>query len=309
MIGRLLTLSSMTPLIAQTDFSTYEQQVPGSDYKIKMIPIQSGSFVMGSPSNQTGREADEGNTTEVSVSAFWIGAYEITFGQYEAYCEQTKKGNPDAITGPSTPYEDPSHGMGKYGFPASSMTHFAALNFCKWLYLKTGTFYRLPTEAEWEYACRAGSTTSYPFGKKRKHLSQYAWFEKNSDGKYQKVGQLKSNAWGLYDMLGNVAEWTIDQYVPDYYEQIKGKKQDPIILPTKLHPRSVRGGSYLDDAVALRSANRIESDIEWKKRDPQIPKSFWWNTDSPFVGFRIVRPKKQLTKREVKAFFERHLNE
>src|SRR5258708_1686617 len=116
--------------------------------------------------------------------------------------------------------------MGKTGgFPANSMIQYAALMYCKWLYKKTGVFYRLPTEAEWEYACRAGAPTAYPFsdgqgedrrkGGARTQLSRYAWWKDNSQEKYHAVKQLAPNAWGLYDMLGNVAEWTVDQYYED----------------------------------------------------------------------------------------------
>ena len=109
---------------------------------------------------------------------------------------------------------------------------------------------------------------------------------------------------GIRNMTGNVAEWTLDQYQADAYAAISDQAIDPWRQPTALHPRTVRGGSYQDDAEELRSSNRIESDLQWKKRDPQIPKSFWWNTDSPFVGFRIVRPMKEPSKEEQKAFWD-----
>ncbi len=100
----------------------------------------------------------------------------------------------------------------------------------------------------------------------------------------------KPNAWGLYDMHGNVAEWTLDQYAADAYSLLPDSAHAPWAEPTRLHPRTVRGGAYDDDPDALRCAARLRSNLNWKKRDPQIPKSYWWNTDSPFVGFRLVRP-------------------
>ena len=125
-----------------------------------------------------------------------------------------------------------SLGMGtSKGLPVGNVTQYAASQFCKWLSAKTGHFYRLPTEAEWEYSARAGSSTAYYFGDDPKMIEQYAWSFENSEDSYHPVGQKKPNAWGLYDMHGNVAEWTLDQY----------------------------------------------------------PKSKWWNTDAPYVGFRIVR--------------------
>jgi formylglycine-generating enzyme required for sulfatase activity len=186
-----------------------------------------------------------------------------------------------------------SFGMGKDGFPAISMTQHAANKYCQWLSAKTGQFYRLPTEAEWEYACRAGTTTTYFFGNDAAQLKEYAWFEANSDFKYQKVGKKKPNPWGLFDMHGNVAEWCLDQYAPDYYQQFKDKvAENPWNKSTKPYPQVVRGGSWDDTPEALRSAGRRFSGKEWKAQDPQLPKSIWYVTDAQFLGLRVIRPLK-----------------
>jgi formylglycine-generating enzyme required for sulfatase activity len=150
----------------------------------------------------------------------------------------------------------------------------------------------LPTEAEWEYACRAGTTTAYSFGNDPVLLTNYACYGKNSDFKYQKIGQKRPNPWGLYDMHGNVAEWCLDQYDPGYYQQIVGAVAlDPWNKATKPYPHVVRGGSWNDDDPSeLRSAARRGSDASWKAQDPQLPKSIWYHTDAQFLGFRIVRP-------------------
>ena len=156
-----------------------------------------------------------------------------------------------------------------------------------------GEFYRLPTEAEWEYACRAGSTTAYSFGDDAAKLAEYAWYGKNSDWKYQKVGRKKPNAWGLLDMHGNVLEWTLDGYDPNCYQQLLAGNpvESPWIKATKPYPHSARGGSWDDDDPAvLRSAARRGSERAWKMQDPQLPKSVWYHSDAPFVGFRIIRP-------------------
>jgi formylglycine-generating enzyme required for sulfatase activity len=199
--------------------------------------------------------------------------------------------------------------MGNQGFPAAGMTQWAALQYAKWLSDKTGLFYRLPSEAEWEYACRAGSSTAYPFGDLPSDLGEYAWHYGNSDEVFQQVGLKLPNAWGLYDMHGNVAEWMLDQYQADLLVSLSDSSHGPWSQPTSLHPRTVRGGAYDDDPDALRCAARLRSNMNWKRRDPQIPKSYWWNTDSPFVGFRLVRPVNPPSAEEQQEFWRLVLGE
>jgi formylglycine-generating enzyme required for sulfatase activity len=197
----------------------------------------------------------------------------------------------DAVSGATTPYVEMSFGMGTDGFPAISMTQLAAKKFCQWLSAITGNFYRLPTEAEWEYACRAGSEEAYSFGDDPKELNKYAWFKDNSSNKYHKVGQKLPNNWGLYDMHGNVSEWTLDAYnTTTYLKASQSISKNPVVKPIKLYPRVVRGGSWKNSYYRLRSASRQASSKQWKKQDPQIPRSKWWHTDAQFVGFRVVRP-------------------
>ena len=294
-------------LHAQDKPEGYDLIIPHSDQTISMVGIPGGQLMLGDAKSKA---PDELPRKEVNISPFLMSALEITHDIFMVYRDpQTDldaDGNPrvDGVTRPSAPYEDPVFGMGKFGFPAAGMTQLGALQFCRWLSEKTEEFYRLPTEAEWEYACKAGEQDApYFFGKKKKELAQYAWYEKNSEGRFHKVGQLKANPWGLYDILGNVAEWTLDHYHADAYKKIEGGSSDPWMKPEALHPRTVKGGNYRSEASDLRSANRIESTLDWKKRDPQIPKSFWWNTDSPFVGFRIVKPANQPSKEEQNAFW------
>jgi formylglycine-generating enzyme required for sulfatase activity len=149
----------------------------------------------------------------------------------------------------------------------------------------------LPTEAEWEYACRAGTTTAYSFGDDPAELDDYAWFEENTDEGYRKVGKKKPNPWGLHDMHGNVAEWVLDQYTESGYGDTDAQPiVDPLVVPKTLYPRVVRGGGWDQSADALRSAARQGSDEEWIQQDPQVPVSIWYLTDALHVGFRVVRP-------------------
>ena len=292
-------------------FEAYSEKVPGTKFDIKMVPIPAGSFLMGSTDADAQKKPDETPARNVKVAAFWMSTYEVTHDIFDAFFrdEATSVGSEvDAVTRPTPQYIDLSWGMGKTGgYPVNSMSQDAALMFCRWLYKKTGVFYRLPSEAEWEYACRAGSATIYPFGNNAKELDKYAWYKGNSKNKYQKVGQKLPNAWGLYDMLGNVAEWTLDQYDEKYFEKIADNSNATVVGPGKRYPRSVRGGSYLDGPEKLRSADREHSEPSWNKRDPQIPRSRWWLTDAMFVGFRIIRPLQQPTAEEANAFFDKYL--
>jgi len=302
----VLALFTSSVVFGQAKPADYTQEIEKTDLKIPMVGIPGGTFKLGQHKTKL---PDEMPRKEVEISPFLMSSIEIThdlfmvFRDPEIDLDSEGKPRTDGITRPSAPYEDPVFGMGKFGYPAAGMTQFSALQFCKWLSEKTGTFYRLPTEAEWEYACKAGSDAPYFFGKKKKELAKYAWYEKNSEGSFHKVGELQPNPWGLYDILGNVAEWTLDQYHADAYMKIKEGEKDPWIKPTDLHPRSVRGGHFKNEAIDMRSAKRTESTLAWKKRDPQIPKSFWWNTDSPFVGFRIVSPADQPSADEQNAFW------
>ena len=189
----------------------------------------------------------------------------------------------DAISRPTKPYVEMSFGMGINGFPAISMTQHAANKYAQWLSAKTGHFYRLPTEAEWEYACRAGQT-------EQPAVDEIAWHAGNSSEKYQLVGKKKPNAFGLYDMLGNVAEWTLDQYDPKAFEKpLPAEGYVPSKTP---YPHVSKGGGWSDDVSRLRCAARLGSDPSWKMQDPQLPKSIWYLTDAQFQGFRLVRPLK-----------------
>ncbi len=240
------------------------------DVSFEMLPIPGGSFLMGSPASEKGRGADEGPQHPVQVKPFWMGKFEARWDEYDLFWskrpggppprpDMSKKPDPksDALTSPTPPYDDPTFGYGREGHAALAITHHAAMEYCRWLSKKTGKQYRLPTEAEWEWACRAGTSTAYSFGDDPKQLGDYAWYEENSDEKAHKVGQKKPNPWGLYDMYGNVAEWCIDRYRKDFYATLPQDKLSliPFNPPTEdRYPNVARGGSWIDPPEKCRSA-------------------------------------------------------
>ena len=302
-----------------TDMKPYTNVIPGTAVPYVMLPIPGGEFEMGSPDSEAGRKPDEGPQHKVKIEPFWMEQCEVTWSEYELFMYNDEERRmrstlptdaaadkiADAVTHPSKPYVEMSFGMGKEGYPAISMTHHAANKYCQWLSAKTGQFYRLPTEAEWEYACRAGTTTAYFFGNDPGKLGDYAWFEQNSDFKYQKVGKKKPNPWGLYDVYGNVLEWVLDQYDPDYYKQCasQGVVEEPWNKATRPYPHSARGGSWDDEAVKCRSAARRGSERAWKMTDPQLPKSIWYLSDAQWIGFRIIRPLKVPPPEELQKYW------
>ena len=292
----------------------YKQAIPGADVAFEMVPIKGGEFVMGSPESEPGRNEDEGPQHKVRVEPFWIGKHEVTWDEYDIWSfnldiqrRQFTGEEPtpldeqaDAVTRPTKPYTDMTFNMGHDGFPAISMTQMAAKMYCEWLSAKTGHYYRLPTEAEWEYACRAGTTTPYSFGDPAT-IDEYAWYFDNSEEGYSKVGLKKPNPWGLYDMHGNVAEWVLDQYDPGFYAKVAKQGElvlNPLAVGAERYPHVVRGGSWKGDPETLRSAARVFSHPDWKMQDPQIPQSVWYFTDAQDVGFRIVRPLTEPSEEE-----------
>jgi len=306
----------------EAEMKSYTEEIEHTDATIELVPIRGGQFDMGSPEDEEGRQPEEGPVHSVQVDPFWMAKYEITWDIYEVWMfdldiqrRKLDKMEPNGrdvaadeytLSQPTEPYTDMTFGMGKGGYPAICMTQFGARIFCRWLTQKTGRYYRLPTEAEWEYACRAGTKTAYSFGDSIDDLEDYGWCYDNSDEAYHKVGQKKPNPWGLYDMHGNVAEWVLDQFTTEGYGRYEGKKAvNPLAIPTKLYPRVVRGGSWDQDPEELRSAARAGSTEDWKAQDPQIPKSIWYHTDAIHVGFRIVRPLVVPSEEEIKEKWDK----
>lgn len=293
----------------EADMLPYVDRILGTKVTFRMQPIPGGKFRMGSAKGEPKRKADEGPTREVEIAPFWMGVHEVTWDEYEAFMLKRDKSRvvaarrapqeawADAVSRPTPPYVPMDFNMGVEGYPAISMTQFAAKQYTKWLTMKTGRFHRLASEAEWEYACRAGTTTAYSFGADAEKLDAHAWHYENSKDTYHPVGKKLPNAWGLYDMHGNVAEWVLDGHEPytpgkpTAAEVAEGvAANNPIHWPTTEYPRVVRGGSWEDDPEALRSAARRGSKDSWKMMDPQLPKSIWYLTNAQTIGLRVVRP-------------------
>jgi len=319
----ILVESSQAAVVSE--MKPYRELIEHTEAKLDMLPIPGGSFLMGSPDSEPDRKSDEGPQREISVDPFWMSKFEMTWDVYDVWAadldlfiRRQTNAAPNKrdtladvyqVSQPTKPYMDMSFGMGKRGYPCVCMTQHAARVFCKWLTAKTGRYYRLPTEAEWEYACRAGTETAYSFGDDASELEDYAWFADNCDEeKYAKVGKKKPNPFGLYDMHGNVAEWVLDQYDPTGYPGLSGAtKLNPLAIPRTLYPRTVRGGGFNQDAKALRSASREGSTEDWIAQDPQEPVSIWYLTDALHVGFRVVRPLTEPTEEEKLSVWEASL--
>lgn len=293
---------------AEGEMKEYTGSIPKTKIPYSMVTIKGGEFTIGSPEGEKGRQDDEGPQTKVKIKPFWMGKFEVTWDEYEPFMLTSEGRNKDGsrkvwapsdkpqdlISQPTPPYQPMDFGMGRNGFPAICMSQHAANKYCEWLSAQTGHFYRLPTEAEWEYAARAGTKTAYFFGDDASKLKDYAWYFDNAPNfQYGKVGLKKPNPWGLYDIYGNVCELCLDQYYPDTYKNwstLNGAPGNKWIPSKTPYPHSARGGHYDDDPDMLRSAARRHSEPNWKQQDPQLPKSIWYFTDATWLGFRIVRP-------------------
>lgn len=290
-------------------FEDFTEFVPQSGVSFDMVAIPGGTFNMGSPEKEAFHKADESPVHEVQVKSFWMGKAEVSWDEYETFYVQTATEgrtdtrmvltNVDAITGPTPAYGNPDQGWGRGKRPAITMTFYAANVYCKWLSKITGKKYRLPTEAEWEYACRAGTDGPYFFnGDPKKYTKNRLWnkvfgadtttinsfviYANNSHGRTQPFSAVHPNPFGLYNMLGNVREFCSDWYDAAAYAQYPAVPQSGL-------EHVVRGGSFKSDAADIRCATRdFTRHDAWMMTDPQMPKSLWWYSDCDDVGFRVV---------------------
>ena len=304
-----------------TEFINFTERIPGTSVEFEMVAIPEGSFTIGSPTEEPMRGVNEDPNVKVNISGFWMGKAEVSWDEFLAFFAETNsQGHAsdknegeelegvDGITGPTAPWGAPDQGWGKGSRPAITMSHYAAQVYCEWLSLKTGKKYRLPTEAEWEYACRGGKDSPYffegspkdytnkgfmksIFGAKTEIIEEYAVYAQNSTLKTQEPSFVKENPFGLVNMAGNVWEFTADYYSDDTYTQYGAEVTDPK-GPEDGEEYVIRGGAFDSDAIELRSANRDQTQTDrWLVTDPQMPKSIWWYSDSKNVGFRVVCEK------------------
>lgn len=296
-------------------FESFTEQIPGSGVTFDMVAIPGGTFKMGSPEDELFREEDEGPQRQVTMSPFWMAKVEVTWDEYLAFFRATSSQgrtegkvvanqDVDAISGATPPWGAPDQGWGKGQRPAITMSWHAATVYCQWLSKVTGKKYRLPTEAEWEYAARGGTETPYFFEADPKKvtndgflkkifkadtavIASYAIYMNNNKAKTEEPSAVKENPFGLKNMLGNVSEFCLDYYASTAY-QTDTTNINPA-GPRKGSEHVVRGGSFKSDAKDLRVANRDYTKTQaWLVTDPQIPKSIWWYSDVIDVGFRVV---------------------
>jgi len=246
------------PIWADPGLAPYTETLPGSVVKIEMVPIPGGTVTIG------------GKT--ITVPPFWMAQTETPWEAFDAFTssgppskpyDQTKFA-PDAIARPSHSYILPDLGWGHHGYPAINLSIDSATMFCRWMAAGTKKKYRLPTEAEWEFACRAGSGDKWSMDPDE--FDKESWNADNSMRMTHPVGKKAPDKYGLYDMLGNAGEWAID---PD------GK---PVLC----------GGTFSDASLDITPGMTKRWSPKWQETDPQIPKSRWWLSDGPFVGFRVV---------------------
>lgn len=301
-----------------TSFENYTEKIPGTTVSFKMVAIPGGRFHMGSPANEPYRRSDEGPVREVELDTFWIAETEVTWNEYLAFFNATssqgrKEGEntegmeeTDAITGATPPWGAPDQGWGTGARPAITMTHHAARTYCRWLSQVTEKTYRLPTEAEWEYAARGGTEGPYffegsptgfetdgiwnkLFGPDTTGINSHVIYQQNSPYRTQPPERVKPNPYGLKNTLGNVAEFCLDYYDPQVYA-----KYPQGVIRNPRGPRDglehvIRGGSFKNTAKDLRVARRDFTRTKaWLETDPQIPKSIWWYSDCNHVGFRVI---------------------
>ena len=316
-----------------TAFANFTEQIPGTAVSFNMIAIPGGRFMMGSPANEPFRQPNEGPQHEVEVSPFFMSEIQVTWDMFNAFFGQTRsegRTDPelarfnnsvattvDGLSGPTAPWGNPDQGWGDGERPAITITRYAAQVFTQWLSMKTGRNYRLPTEAEWEFAARGGTDTPYFFpGSPRdfaprwfrrnpsmEAIAPYVIFNYNSSRRTHLPDAVRPNPFGLRHMLGNVFEYVLDVYDPNAFEGRTGVTVNPLVttgpVVTDRQEYVIRGGFFDSDAAGVRVAARTHTRYDdWLRTDPQMPKSIWWFSDFRGIGFRVVmEPDAEILRR------------
>jgi formylglycine-generating enzyme required for sulfatase activity len=248
MVNAALILALTIAGAHSADRQPYVEKIPGTLVSFKMAAIPDGKL------------------GEHAIKGIWMSETEVTWDVFDIWAFRLDQSPADVAKGvdaqsrPSRPYGAPDRGFGHAGYAALGMTFGGAEQFCKWLSAKTNKKYRMPTEAEWEYAARAGSSSE------PSDLESVAWYWDNAEDVAHPVGKKKPNAWGLFDMLGNTAEWA------------KDAEAKPVTC----------GGSWASKRPDVGFSARARQIPKWNDNDPQNPKSKWWLSNAPFVGFRVV---------------------
>jgi formylglycine-generating enzyme required for sulfatase activity len=261
------------------EFGRYVEAVPKYFVKMEMVPVKGGKFTMA-PIEK------EGKAAEVEVKDLWMAKTEVPWEAFDVFrrasdltpAELDREHRVDwkeqhRRQRPTRPSYDVGFGYGYQGYAVIGVTYHSATKYCEWLSQQTGRRYRLPTEAEFEYAAKAGREKDLV----EAELLREAWVVENSvrdgetDPRPSAVGKLAANAWGLHDLLGNVAEWTIP--------------------PEGVTTPAARGGSFKSSAKRVTFAQRQPFSPRWQDRDPKDPKDHWWLTDGDMIGFRVVRER------------------
>jgi formylglycine-generating enzyme required for sulfatase activity len=249
---------------------------------VEMVLVPGGTFEMG---NGQGKE-DERPVHTVTLASFWMDRTEVTQSEYERLGQKEAFANPSHFKGPKLPAEQITWAQAAYYCNARSNEEgwkpcYSESGQCDF----SADGYRLPTEAEWEYACRAGSSRDYSFGAETRKLGDHSWYKANADSKTHEVGTRKPNNFGLHDMHGNVAEWCNDVYGKDYYA--KSPAENPH-GPTRGELYVIRGGSWKSAPDGLRSSYRIGADAGFS--DACLARDE--------IGFRCVRNARNTERAE-----------
>ncbi|NQW04299.1 MAG: SUMF1/EgtB/PvdO family nonheme iron enzyme [Acidobacteria bacterium] len=252
-------IATVASLAAAPQAPDYRETIPGTTVSFDMVHVPAGTVVV--------------NDKSVTIAPFYVGKTEVTWDMYDVFAlgldtPATRPEGTDAIARPSNPYGAPDYGWGHSGYPVISVTRQAAEAYTTWLSQKTGRVYRLPTEAEWFHMAELGKGTDDLAADR---LEALAWHRDNGSSRTHQVGTKTPDRLGLFDLFGNAAEWVMTQ--------------DGSLV--------TRGGSFRDDPAVVSGPARAAQDESWNERDPQLPKSRWWLSDGPFVGFRLVREIKE----------------